>query len=56
MVKGCRIDTGPCKKALSKNGFSKDTWNKGELQNRYKARWAKDKIGIELDKHRVTHT
>ena len=27
MVKGCWIDTGPCKKALSK-ASSKTTWNK----------------------------
>ena len=56
MVEECRIDTGPCKKALAKKGFSKNTWNKGELQNRYRARWAKGKTGIELDEHRATHT
>ena len=37
MVKGYRIDTGLCKKALSKIGFSKNTWNKGKLQNWYRA-------------------
>ena len=50
MVKGCTIDTGSCKKALSKfERFSKNTWNKGKLQNRYRARWAKGKTGIGLD-------
>ena len=53
MVKGCRIDTGQYKKALSKKGSSKNTWNKGELQNRYMARWAKGKTGIGLDGHRA---
>ena len=57
MVKGCRIDTGSSKKTLSilKKGFSKNTWNKGELQNRYMARWAKGKTGIELDEHIGLH-
>ena len=54
MVKGCRIHTGLCEKALSKKGSSKITWNKGRLQNKYRARWAKGKIG--LDEHRATHT
>ena len=31
MVKGCRIDTGSCKRHYQK-GFSKNTWNKGKLQ------------------------
>ena len=55
MVKGRRIDTGLCKKALSKIGFFKNTWNKGKLQNRYRARWAKGKTGIGLYEHRATH-
>ena len=38
-------------KGLIKKGSSKNTWNKGELQNRYRARWAKGKTGIELDEH-----
>ena len=54
MVKRCRIDTGSCKKALSKKD-SQNTWNKGKLQNRYRARWAKGKTGIGLDEHRATH-
>ena len=29
------------------------TWNKGKLQNRYRARWAKGKTGIGLDEHRA---
>ena len=29
--------------------------NRGELQNRYRARWAKDKASIGLDEHRATH-
>ena len=33
MVKGCRIDTELCKRHHQK-GFSKNTWNKGKLQNR----------------------
>ena len=33
-------------KGLIKKGSSKNTWNKGELQNRYMARWAKGKTGI----------
>ena len=55
MVKGCRVDTGLFKKALSKKDFPKNTWNKGKLQNRYRARWAKGKTGIGLDEHRATH-
>ena len=39
-----------------KKGSSKNTWNKGELQNRYMARWAKGKTIIGLDEHRATHT
>ena len=55
MVKGCRIDTGLCKRHYQK-GFSKNTWNKGKLHNRYRARWAKGKTDIGLDEHRATHT
>ena len=51
MVRGCRIDTGSCKKALSKILFSKNTCNKGGIH-----RWAKGKTGIGLDEHRTTHT
>ena len=36
-------------------GFSKNSWNKVKLQNRYRARWAKGKTGIGLDEHRATH-
>ena len=43
-------------KAVIKSGLSKNTWNKGKLQNPYRARWAKGKTGIGLDKHRATHT
>ena len=46
-----RIDTGLCKKALScKKRYFKNTWNKGKLQNRCRARprWAKGKIGMGL--------
>ena len=43
-------------KAIIKKGFSKNTWNKGKLQNRYRARWAKGKTDIGLDEHRATHT
>ena len=56
MVKGCRIDTESCKKPLSKKDSPKNTWNKGKLQNWYRASWAKDKAGIGLDEHRATHT
>ena len=42
-------------KAIIKKGFSKNTWNKGKLQNRYRARWAKGKTGIGLDEHRAAH-
>ena len=42
-------------KAVIKKGFSKNTWNKVKLQNRYRARWAKGKTGIGLDEHRATH-
>ena len=42
-------------KAIIKKGFSKNTWNKVKLQNRYRARWAKGKTGIGLDEHRATH-
>ena len=56
MVKGCRIDTGSCKKSLSKKDSPRNTWNKIKLQNRYRARWAKGNTGIELDEHRATHT
>ena len=55
MVKGCRIDTGLCKRHYQK-GFSKNTWNKGKLHNRYRAKWAKGKTDIGLDEHRATHT
>ena len=43
-------------KGIIKKGSSKNTWNKGELQNRYRARLAKGKTGIGLDEHRATHT
>ena len=33
-------------KAIIKKGFSKNTWNKGKLQNRYRARWAKGETGL----------
>ena len=29
----------------------KNPWNKGKLQNRYRARWAKGKMGVGLDEH-----
>ena len=32
-------------------GFSENPWNKCKLQNRYRARWAKGKTDIGLDKH-----
>ena len=40
-------------KGIIKKGFSKNTWNKGKLQNRYRARWAMGKTGIGLDEHRA---
>ena len=40
-------------KAIIKKGFSKNSWNKVKLQNRYRARWAKGKTGIGLDGHRA---
>ena len=55
MVKGCRIDTGLCKRHYQK-GSSKNTWNKGKFPNWYRARWAKGKTGIGLDEHGATHT
>ena len=56
MIKGCMIDTGSVQKAVINNGFSKNTWNKVKLQNRYRARWAKGKTDIGLDEYRATHT
>ena len=42
--------------AIIKKGFSKNTWNKGKLQNRLRARWAKGKTDIGLDEYRAAHT
>ena len=56
MVQGCRIDTGLCKKPLSKRDYPKHLeQGQVKLQNRYRARWAKGKTGIGLDEHRATH-
>ena len=33
-------------KGYIKKGFSKNSWKKGKLQNRHRARWAKGKTGI----------
>ena len=41
-------------KALSKT-ILQNTWYKGKLPNRYRAKWAKGETGIGLDKHRATH-
>ena len=43
-------------KGFIEKGSSKSTWNKGKLRNRYRARQAKGKTGIELDEYRATHT
>ena len=56
VVKGCRVDTGSCKRLLSKKDSPKTLGIKGESQNRHKARWAKGKVTIRLDEHRATHT
>ena len=38
-------------KGFTKKGLSKNTWNKGKLQNRNRARWSKSKTGIGLHIH-----
>ena len=43
-------------KRLYEKGSSKNTWNKGKLRNRYRARWAKGKTGTGLEEHRAIHT
>ena len=56
MVKGCRTDTGSCKKPLSKKDSPKTLGTRVSCKlNRYRARWAKGKTDIGLDEHRATH-
>ena len=57
MVKGCRIDTGPCKKALSKRDPPKTL----EIKVSCKAGTGLGlqracKTGIGLDEHKTIHT
>ena len=60
MVKGCMIDTGLCKKALSIRGSPKTLGTRVSCKTgtvrTAGARWAKGKTGIELDEHRATQT
>ena len=55
MVQGCRIDTGSCKKPLSKKDSPKTLGTRLSCKTGTGLGWAKGKTGIGLDEHRATH-
>ena len=53
MAKGCRIDTGSCKKPLSKKDSSKTLGTRVSCKTGTGLGGQKGKTGIGLDKHRL---